>query len=173
MPEWKELLNAAGHQASVSADGFRRSRPKDRMQESPHRLPAVFVTPRDSSTKSAATESEAGGRLLSESCYPIILHKADAAHIVCWKYKAETTPEMRADHRAKLMALPKIIRNSVSFNVGEDILHLERSFLTGLVAVFTDRAALDFYSDHPEHQKVAALGRGISEKVVSVDFLSE
>jgi hypothetical protein len=24
---------------------------------------------------------------------------------------------------------------------------------------------------HPEHQKVAALGRGISEKVVSVDFL--
>ena len=94
-------------------------------------------------------------------------------HIVCWKYKAETTPEMRADHRAKLMALPEIIRNSVSFNVGEDILHLERSFDTGLVAVFTDRAALDFYSDHPEHQKVAALGRGISEKVVSVDFLSE
>src|ERR1700746_2938439 len=79
-------------------------------------------------------------------------------HIVCWKYKAETTPEMRADHRAKLMALPEIIRNSVSFNVGEDILHLERSFDTGLVAVFTDRAALDFYSDHPEHQKVAALG---------------
>ena len=94
-------------------------------------------------------------------------------HIVCWKYKAETTPEMRADHRAKLVALPKIIRNSVSFNVGEDILHLERSFDTGLVAVFTDRAALDFYSDHPEHQKVAALGRGISEKVMSVDFLSE
>jgi len=74
MPEWKELLNAAGHQAPVSADGFRRSR----TQESPHRLPAVFVTPSDSSTKSAATESQAGGRLLSESCYPIILHKADA-----------------------------------------------------------------------------------------------
>jgi hypothetical protein len=41
-------------------------------------------------------------------------------HIVCFKYKAETTPEMRADHRAKLMTLPAIIRNSVSFNVGED-----------------------------------------------------
>jgi hypothetical protein len=51
----------------------------------------------------------------------------------------------------------RIIRNSVSFNVGEDILHLERSFDTGLVAVFTDRAALDFYNDHPEHKKVAAL----------------
>jgi hypothetical protein len=29
MPEWKELLNATGHQAPVSADGFRRSRPKE------------------------------------------------------------------------------------------------------------------------------------------------
>jgi Stress responsive A/B Barrel Domain len=104
---------------------------------------------------------------------PLFFTKLMLTHIVCWKYKAETTPEMRADHRAKLMALPEIIRNSVSFNVGEDILHLERSFDTGLVAVFTDRAALDFYSDHPEHQKVAALGRGISERVVSVDFLSE
>ena len=93
-------------------------------------------------------------------------------HIVCWKYKPETTPEARAHHRARLTALPGIIQNSESFNVGEDILHLERSFDTGLVAVFSDRAALDLYNDHPEHQKVAALGREISEKVVSVDFLS-
>jgi hypothetical protein len=42
-----------------------------------------------------------------------------------------------------------------------------------LYAVFTDQVALDFYNDHPEHQKVAAIGRGISEKVVSVDFFSE
>jgi hypothetical protein len=52
-------------------------------------------------------------------------------HIVCWKYKAETTAEMRADHRAKLATLPQIIDNIVSFDVGEDILHLERSFHTG------------------------------------------
>jgi hypothetical protein len=47
---------------------------------------------------------------------PLFFTKLMLTHIVCWKYKAETTPEMRADHRAKLMALPKIIRNSVSFN---------------------------------------------------------
>ncbi|MEP6848087.1 MAG: Dabb family protein [Acidobacteriota bacterium] len=93
-------------------------------------------------------------------------------HIVCWKYKAETTPETRVEHRATLAALPGMIENIVSFNVGEDILHLERSFDTGLVAVFPDRASLDFYNDHPEHQKVAALGKQIAEKVVSVDFLS-
>ena len=94
-------------------------------------------------------------------------------HIVCWKYKPETTPETRLEHRAKLAALPDVIENIASFNVGEDILHLERSFDTGLVAMFQDRAALEFYNDHPEHQKVAAIGKLIAEKVVSVDFLSE
>ena len=61
----------------------------------------------------------------------------------------------------------------VSFQVGSDILHLERSFDTGLVAVFPDRDALDRYTDHPEHQKVAALGREISQQVVSVDFMAD
>jgi hypothetical protein len=94
-------------------------------------------------------------------------------HIVCWKYKPETTAEQRAEHIARLQALPGLIPNITSFSVGSDILHLERSFDTGLVAVYPDRAALDHYNDHPEHQKVVALGREISEKVVSVDFLSE
>jgi hypothetical protein len=31
---------------------------------------------------------------------------------------------------------------------------------------------LDLYTEHPEHQKVAAMGKEISEKVVSVDFLT-
>ena len=93
-------------------------------------------------------------------------------HIVCWKYKPETTAEQRAEHIARLRALPGIIPNIDSFSVGTDILHLERSFDTGLVAVYPDRAALDHYNEHPEHQKVVAIGRGIAEKVVSVDFLS-
>jgi hypothetical protein len=41
------------------------------------------------------------------------------------------------------------------------------------VAVFPGRDALDQYTDHPEHQKVAALGREISETVVSVDFVDD
>lgn len=92
-------------------------------------------------------------------------------HIVCWKYKTETTEEQRADHIAKLRALTGVIPNIESFHVGSDILHLERSFDTGLVAIYPDREALDYYTDHPEHQKVAALGKQIAEKVVSVDFL--
>ncbi len=93
-------------------------------------------------------------------------------HIVCWKYKAETTEEMREEHIAKLRNLPNLIPNILSFSVGRDILHLERSFDTGLVVIFPDREALDFYTVHAEHQKVAAMGKDIAEKVVSVDFLS-
>jgi len=92
-------------------------------------------------------------------------------HIVCWKYRSEATYEMREDHRTRLRALKQVIDDIVSFNVGADILHLERSFDSGLVAVFPDRDALDRYTDHPEHQKVAALGRELSERVVSVDFM--
>lgn len=93
-------------------------------------------------------------------------------HIVCWKYKPETTDEQRADHIAKLRALPRFIPDIESFSVGLDVLRLERSFDTGLVAVYRDMAALDAYNVHPEHQKVVALGKEIAERVVSVDFES-
>jgi len=94
-------------------------------------------------------------------------------HIVCWKYKVETTAEEREQHVARLRALPDVIPDIVSFNVGSDILHLERSFDTGLVAVYPDRAALDFYTDHPSHQEVVAIGKRIAERVVSVDFTND
>src|SRR5476651_2149711 len=94
-------------------------------------------------------------------------------HIVCWKYKAETGDPARIDHRAKLKALVGVIPEIVGFDVGSDILHLERSFDSGLVATFADRDALARYTVHPEHQKVAALGKQLAEKVVSVDFLGD
>ncbi len=91
-------------------------------------------------------------------------------HIVCWKYKPETTLEQRENHIAKLRNLHAVVPGVLSLSVGGDVLHLERSFDTGLVAVFADRAALDAYTIHPEHQTVVAVGRAIAEKVVSVDF---
>lgn len=93
-------------------------------------------------------------------------------HIVCWKYKSETDLIERTDHIESLRALKDVISCIQTLEVGSDILHLERSFDTGLVATFADQAALDEYTVHPEHQKVAALGKQLAEKVVSVDFLS-
>jgi hypothetical protein len=91
-------------------------------------------------------------------------------HIVAWKYRTEIEPELRADHVDRLRNLATIIKEVESLAVGFDTLHLSRSFDTGLVAIFRDRAALDAYTVHPEHVKVADFGRNISEHVVSVDF---
>jgi hypothetical protein len=92
-------------------------------------------------------------------------------HIVCWKYKAEIDDATREGHREKLRSLVGVIPEIVGFDVGADTLHLERSFDTGLVATFADAEALERYTVHPRHQEVAALGRQLAERVVSVDFL--
>lgn len=91
-------------------------------------------------------------------------------HIVCWKYKPGTDAETRDKHRLILGNLPSLIPNILSFDVGADVLHLERSFDTGLVAHFPDRAALDHYTAHEAHQIVVAFGKQITERVISVDF---
>ncbi len=94
-------------------------------------------------------------------------------HIVVWKYRAEVGEEARREHVARLRALTGFIPEILSLSVGADVLRLARSYDTGLVATFRDRAALDAYTNHPEHLQVAAMGRDISEHVVSVDFEDE
>jgi hypothetical protein len=91
-------------------------------------------------------------------------------HIVIWKYRADVPQATRNDHVAQLKSLSNVVPGIESFSVGFDVLHLARSYDTGLVAVFRDRAALDLYTVHPEHVKVADFGRNISEHVASVDF---
>ena len=93
-------------------------------------------------------------------------------HIVCWKYKPEIEATTRDEHREKLRALASKIADIMSFEVGADILNLDRSFDTGLIAHFLDRDGLDNYTNHAEHLAVAAFGKQIAEKVVSVDFFS-
>ena len=94
-------------------------------------------------------------------------------HIVIWKYKPEITGERREEHRQKLRALKNVIPEIVDLKVGADVLHLARSYDTGLIATFRDQAALDVYTEHPTHQAVAALGKEIAQHAASVDFFEE
>ena len=94
-------------------------------------------------------------------------------HIVIWKYRPEVGDEERREHVARLRALAEIIPELLSFAVGFDVLRLPRSYHTGLVATFRDRAGLEAYTAHPEHVAAADFGRGISEHVASVDFVDE
>jgi hypothetical protein len=92
-------------------------------------------------------------------------------HIVVWKYRADIEQFAREEHVNLLRSLRRIIPQIQSLSVGLDSLHLPRSYDSGLVAVFADRAAFDAYTVHPEHVKVAEFGRSISEHVASVDFI--
>lgn len=92
-------------------------------------------------------------------------------HIVVWKYRADIEQFDREEHVNLLRSLRTIIPEVQSLSVGFDCLFLPRSYDTGLVAVFADQGALDAYTIHPEHIKVAEFGRSISEHVASVDFI--
>jgi stress responsive alpha/beta barrel protein len=92
------------------------------------------------------------------------------SHIVIWKYRADIEQEVREEHVGLLRALAGAIPEVVALSVGFDLLRLPRSYDTGLVAVFHNRAGLEAYTIHPAHIKVAELGRSISEHVASVDF---
>ncbi len=93
-------------------------------------------------------------------------------HIVIWKYRGDVEQRLRDDHIAMLRKLPETTEHIKSLSVGSDVLQLPRSYHTGLVATFQDRASLEAYTVDPEHIKVADFGRNISEHVASVDFES-
>ena len=90
-------------------------------------------------------------------------------HIVCFKYKAEVDASARTLHRERLRALSNI-DGIIDLKVGEDIVRSSRSYDTGLVIGFRDRAALDAYQRHPRHVPVAQFGPASCESVVAVDF---
>ena len=91
-------------------------------------------------------------------------------HIVIWKYREDVEQEVREAHVNMLRSLASVIAELKSLDVGFDVLKLPRSYHTGLVATFQDRAGLEAYTVHPEHIKAADFGRNISEHVASVDF---
>jgi hypothetical protein len=94
-------------------------------------------------------------------------------HIVIWKYRPDVGDEERREHVARLRRLPAVVPEVQGFAVGFDVLKLPRSYHSGLVATFRDRAGLEAYTIHPDHVAVADFGRRISEHIASVDFEDE
>ena len=92
-------------------------------------------------------------------------------HIVCFKYKTDTSAATRDDHRARLRGLKeKGIAGVVDLTVGEDVVRSPRSYDTALVVLFRDGAALDAYQKSPHHVPVAQYGASLCDSIVAVDF---
>ena len=90
-------------------------------------------------------------------------------HLVCFKYKPGVDASSRTQHRERLCALQDI-DGITDLKVGGDVAHSARSYDTGLVIVFRDKAALDSYQQHPRHVPVARFGVDLSDHIVAVDF---
>jgi hypothetical protein len=92
-------------------------------------------------------------------------------HIVVWKYRSDTSQDTRDEHLQRLRSLHSVVPGIESFSVGVDSLHSPKSYDTGLVAIFRDRAVLDAYTVHPDHVKVVEFGHSITEQMAKVDFV--
>jgi Stress responsive A/B Barrel Domain len=90
-------------------------------------------------------------------------------HVVCFKYKAEIDGAARTQHRERLSGL-RTLDGVVELQVGEDIVRSARSYDTGLVVRFRDRAALDAYQKNERHVPISQHGVAISDHIVAVDF---
>jgi hypothetical protein len=90
-------------------------------------------------------------------------------HIVCFKYRPDVPEEVRRDHRQRLAAL-RTLDGIVDLKVGADVVRSPRSFDTGLIVIFHDRAGLDAYAGNPQHVPTAQFGASLCEQVVAVDF---
>jgi hypothetical protein len=90
-------------------------------------------------------------------------------HLVSFKYKPETSEQSRQDHRDRLAGLASLDM-VFDLKVGKDVVGSARSYDTGLLVMFRDRAALDTYQKDPRHVPVAQLGVSLCDHIVAVDF---
>ena len=79
-------------------------------------------------------------------------------HIVFWKLKEEANGQNKAANAAaikqQLEALAGQIEGLLRIEVGMDFLKSPESADLVLYSEFTDKAALDFYQQHPLHKAV-------------------
>jgi hypothetical protein len=92
-------------------------------------------------------------------------------HLVCFKYRPEVDDVAREAHRSQLRALADI-DGVDDLHVGADVVRSARSYDTGLLIRFRDRAALEAYQTNPRHVPVSQHGASLSAHIVAVDFLT-
>lgn len=92
-------------------------------------------------------------------------------HIVLIKLNPQVTQEQKAELIDKTYQLKNSIPGIIDLQQGENFSPRSQSYNIGLTVRFEDRAALDFYLPHPEHQKILGYLQEIGlEDLIVVDF---
>ena len=93
-------------------------------------------------------------------------------HIVLWKLKEEANGQGKEANAAaikqKLESLKGKIEGLIEIEVGIDFLHSPESADIVLYSTFENKAALDFYQQHPLHKEIMPfIGESRSERRVA------
>jgi hypothetical protein len=92
-------------------------------------------------------------------------------HIVLMRWQEQATPEAIERVMTELRALKNKIPAIVDLSCGPNFSDRSKGFTHGLVVRFKDRAGLDTYVPHPEHQRVVQIFiKPISAEVLAVDY---
>ncbi len=92
-------------------------------------------------------------------------------HIVIFRFKADTKPEVLETIIRELRALKSLVPSVADLTAGHNFCDRSQGFEQGLVVRFHDRAGLDAYQVHPEHQRVVKdWVRPHLEQLIAVDY---
>jgi hypothetical protein len=92
-------------------------------------------------------------------------------HVVFFKFKPDISAAEREAGISGLRGLPDKIDFIRTFELGEDVLRLPRSWDLVLVATYDDLDALQAYATHPDHVPVAELLKVLCDGIGSVDYV--
>ncbi len=91
-------------------------------------------------------------------------------HLVLFKPKPGTPPEIEEELVRQLLALRERIPGIVAMSCGRNFSSRNQGYTVGYWVRFRDREALEAYSPHPEHQRVVAFTRTHFADVLIVDY---
>jgi hypothetical protein len=92
-------------------------------------------------------------------------------HVVFFKFKPDISAAEREAGISGLRGLPDKIDFIRTFELGEDVMRLPRSWDLVLVATYDDLEALQTYATHPDHVPVVELLKVLCTDIGSVDYV--
>ncbi len=92
-------------------------------------------------------------------------------HVVIFKWKEGTDPAKVEEIMQDLRGLTEKVPNILGLSIGQNFTNRSKGFQTGLVVRFPDKAALEVYGPHPEHQKIVQ-GKVLPnlEELIALDY---
>jgi len=96
-------------------------------------------------------------------------------HVVCFKFKEEATPKQIKKIETEFAALEKKIETITGLEWGTNISPEDRAkgFTHCFIVSFKDRAGLDVYLPHKDHQAFVAILKPILDDVFVFDFIAK